>query len=292
MRHLLAFFVLGGLLFAARRGLEHRAAEPPSLVVSVPRTASDAEVARAVDRALLTDLALSGPALSADPVVRDQVLRSLGSVESGASEGELVKRSLALGVQRVDPVVRERLAFQGEQMLRAAFPLPEPGDDELARYLAAHRERYLRPERVTFTQVFVSRSLHGARAQARAQALLRSCARGPSCSAQPALHSDPTILPFTMALASAREIDARFGPGMAEHVSKAELGAWTGPVRSAYGLHLVLVQARAPAGLPALHEIRERVRSDAMHDASGAALQRALARLKQSYRVEVQRVGG
>jgi hypothetical protein len=292
MRHVCAFLLLGALLFVAKRGFEHVQASAQRLIVSVPKSASEQEVERAINQALLTDLALSGPAVRADPVVRDQLLRAVSNADESASEGELVQRALELGIQRVDPVVRERLAFQGEQMLRAALPLPEPSDAELERYLRAHEPRYVQPERVSLTQVFVSRSLRGARVDAEAAALKQKCEHDETAKLHPARFSDPTILPLRVDGASAADIDARFGPGVAERVLASAPGVWSGPIASPYGLHLVFVHAREPRRTPALSEIRARVRSDFLYDRAKSALDRELARLRKTYVIDVQRVEG
>src|SRR5688572_14827914 len=101
MRHLALFFVLGAVLFFAKRTIESNTPERPHLVVTVPAAATGTDVERAIDQALLTDLALSGPSVRNDPVVREQLVRSMGGTREGEEEPVLIERALSLGVHRV-----------------------------------------------------------------------------------------------------------------------------------------------------------------------------------------------
>jgi hypothetical protein len=292
MKHVAAFFAIGALLFGVRRGFDAHASERPALVVTVPARATAAEVERAIDQAVLTNLALSGPALHADPVVREQLLRAMRGVERGTGDATAeLERAIALGVHRADPVVRERLAFQGEQMLRARVAPLAPSDAQLEAYLASHEARYREPERVTFRQVFLSRMRRGAALDGDAAALgVRLRNLRPDDPALPAL-CDPTILPLAISAASADDIDARLGPNMGGAVIASPERTWSGPFTSAYGLHFVWVEARTPARLPALAELRAKVRSDFEHDARREQLAAELATLRKGYRIDVRRSG-
>jgi hypothetical protein len=177
MRHLALFFVLGAVLFFVKRGVEATMAERPQLVVSVPSSASAADVERAIEQALLTDLALSGPSLRSDPVVREQLVQAMGGARANQGEATLVERALSLGVHRVDPVVRERLAFQGEQMLRSRVAVAEPSDAQLLLYMREHDARYRQPARASFMHVFLSRARRGAALASDAAELLARLTR-------------------------------------------------------------------------------------------------------------------
>jgi hypothetical protein len=291
MKHVALFFVLGALLLAAQRGLE-ASAEPPRLVVSVPARADAAAVERAIDQAVLTDLALSGPALHADPIVREHLLRAMRGVSGdSAPPARSLERAIELGVHRADPVVRERLAFQGEQMLRAGLGAVAPTEQDLAAYLQHHAARYREPERVSFRQVFLARSRRGERLDRDAAALATRLASLRPDDPELALLSDPTILPLSLRAASERDIDARLGAGAGKAVLASADGRWTGPIGSAYGAHFVWIEARTPAGLPDAATLRPRLVADYTHDASATRVASELARLRRSYRIDVRRSG-
>src|SRR6202008_2866117 len=106
--------------------------------------ASPPEVERAIDEAVLVDQALAHGGALIDPVVREQLLRSMriGPSSEQGSDAELLERALSLGLPRADPLVRQRLSFQAQQVLRAGARLEAPSDAVLAAYLEQHAQRY------------------------------------------------------------------------------------------------------------------------------------------------------
>ncbi len=291
MRHLVAFFVLGGLLFALTRGMEGcEERERPRLVVNVGTDAPAADVERAIDQAVLFHEALARGAALTDPVVRAQLAAHMGltpDTAPGTREIELA-RALDLGVARADPSIRERLAFQAFQVLRAEARLDEPSDHTLAAYVEAHRARYLAPERLDLTHVYASRERHGAMLERHAEGLAARLAAGLS-EGDAHRVSDPSILPLSYREIASAELDHRFGPGFGAAVSKAPLRTWSGPIASSYGLHFVWVERRVPQRMPELSTIRARVRADYLEDQRNSAAREALARLRQHYEIELVR---
>ena len=74
----------------------------------------------------------------------------------------------------------------------------------------------------------------------------------------------------------------------AEHLAELPTGEWSGPVESAFGLHLVFVDASTEGRLPALAEVREAVARDWSYarreEASKGFYEAVLAR----YRVTIE----
>lgn len=296
MRHLLAFLALGALLFVGKRAVEAHFAEPPALWVNVSAAATEAEVERAIDEAIYLDLALASPSALVDPVVREQLLRAMRPSERASETQDerdhtLLEHALAMGVHRVDPVVRQRLVFQAQQVLRAKLSLPTPSDRELSDYLAAHSERYREPARLSFTQVFLSRTRRGATLNEDARVLGERLLREAPSPEAARMLSDPTLLPSELSDASAEDIDARFGPGFSRALSKAPDARFSGPISSSYGLHFVFISQRAPGLLPPLGQVRARVLADFAHDAQERALKSALRARREGYRIVVRREG-
>ena len=75
----------------------------------------------------------------------------------------------------------------------------------------------------------------------------------------------------------------------AANVQQLELGAWSQPLASVYGLHLVRIAHRSAARLPTLAEVRTRVERDWAHDQRRMQLRAALRRLRARYRITVER---
>ncbi|MDX1556359.1 MAG: peptidylprolyl isomerase, partial [Xanthomonadales bacterium] len=70
-----------------------------------------------------------------------------------------------------------------------------------------------------------------------------------------------------------------------------EQGAWTGPVPSGYGLHLVFIDAFEPAREPELSEVRDRVRNEWFAQRRSMATDALYEQLSQKYAIEIEPLG-
>lgn len=297
MRRLACFFALGALLFGAKRALGPLlASAPPTLIVKLGPEASQADEERAIDEALLVEEAVRRGGALIDPVVRSQLLSAMrtsepGRADPGDPDGDddtLLARALSLGLHRADPVARQRLTFQAEQLLASEAPGEGESDQTLTDYLRTHLDRYQAPPQVRITQVFLSRALRGDQLDADAARIADVLRTQPEPSDLHAL-GDATLLPAALD-ASEQEIDQRFGPHFAAQLRPCAEGSWCGPVASVYGAHLVRIDARREAELPALSAVRTRVLADYLHDRRRERLRERLRALRAEYRIDVERL--
>lgn len=285
MRPILHFFLIGALLFAAKRQLTSDAVK--ELTVSVPQTATAGEIQRAIDEAILLEQAIARGALLSDPVIREQLRATMRLEPAAREKGEQsIERAIALGVHRGDPVVRARLALQAEQLVVAAAPPDAPSDATLGAYIDAHAARYGSPATLSLEQVYVRPERHGLMLARDLDVLARALADG---IVPPERLGDPTSLPRAVHGARDDLLNGRFGPGFAAAVADAPAGRWTGPIPSSYGVHFVRVIARTSARVPPLAEIRQRVLADYRHDRRAAILRDGLRALRAQYRIRVAR---
>ena len=73
-------------------------------------------------------------------------------------------------------------------------------------------------------------------------------------------HGESFSVPPHLISQSPAQIAKLFGLEFAAQVARAESRTWIGPVRSAYGAHLVWIEAREPSTPPPLEDVRGRVR--------------------------------
>lgn len=304
MRHLLAFFALGAALLAGKSALSRvwSARDAAPLAVQVRAGASSADRERAIDEAVLIEEALRANGARIDPVVREQLLGSMRKTlrsksqpsshtrreQVDESDEQLLERAIALGLHQADPVTRQRLVFQAEQLLTAGAGLELPSDDTLSAYVRAHQERYALPPRFSFTHVLLSPARHGEALLADASTLLSTLKQEHVTAEQSLTRGDPTLLPRRHVATDVVTLDAQLGPGFAELVRRSPIGVWSGPVQSAYGQHLVLLEQRIDGRLPALSELRQRALADYRHDRRRDVLRERLRALRASYRVELR----
>jgi hypothetical protein len=138
----------------------------------------------------------------------------------------------------------------------------EPTDDQLQTFLAENRERFLEPARISFRHVYFNLDKRGQSARSDAEALRVTLEA--SDIGVDAVYGDRFMLDSEFAMASEREIAGLFGQQFAADIFALDTGAWTGPVASGLGLHLVYISERIGARLPEFDNIRDRVRNEYM----------------------------
>jgi hypothetical protein len=198
--------------------------------------------------------------------------------------GEIYYReALAMGLGQDDPYVRNRLALKLEVLLDDLSVETEPGDAELEDFLEAHAERFTEPARLSFRQVYLNPDRHPDPAGEAER--LRDLLRG---GAEPGALGDVSLLPGGFEAATPEEIVRQFGEDFADALAAQETGRWSGPVPSAFGLHLVLVTERQAARQPALAEIREAVLAEWRDRRRREAKEQAYRRLRERYEVVME----
>ena len=206
-------------------------------------------------------------------------------VERYVREEIFLREGVALNLDKDDEIVRRRIA-QKYEFLQQDLGVPqEPTARQLWAYYNAHTDRYMTPERRTFTHIFFSADQVGDRAaKAKAQSVLARLG-GTDLARAPSLGDT-----FPGATDSARlsqvESERLFGgDGFAAQVFKAPVGRWIGPIRSGYGWHLVFVSESLAPRLPDLNEIRDQVAKDFKEDARLAQNARGYKALRAKYAV-------
>lgn len=204
-------------------------------------------------------------------------------VDGYIDEEVLYREGVAQGLDRDDEIVRRRVAQKAQFLLQAA-PQPEPDEAALKAFFAAHAANYAAPPRYTFSHLYFSVTEGGeAGAKARAQAALGKLARGAD-PASVGAEAFPDLNSYS-ALGVA-EVTRVFGhTELAQRLAAAPVGRWAGPYRSAYGWHLVRVEAQIPAKTPDFASVRDKVGADWFADAHARAAERALAQARGRYTV-------
>ena len=210
----------------------------------------------------------------------DQELRGL--LDHAVREEILYREALRLGLERDDTIVRRRLAQKMTFMLEDGTAVPAPADAEVEAYHATHVEQYREPGRTTFAHVFLSDDRR-ADPLGDARALLQDVrAREDETWRQ---LGDAFMLLREYADRTDQELAELFGGDFASAVTQLAVGDWHGPIRSAYGTHLVRVMSRTEPRAPAFVEVRDRVVEDLIADRRREQDQAALQTVVEGYEV-------
>jgi peptidyl-prolyl cis-trans isomerase C len=212
----------------------------------------------------------------------------LGESEEGDDAGEVVDRAIALGLSRSDPLVRSGLIQKYSMLVRfSGFEPPE--EKQLRAYYEENKQRYVRPARVSLVHVFFSKQDRG-REQARsdaAQAIgtLRSQDVSPAAAIA---DGDVFLMGHRFENQSDRTLSQLFGADFAREVfDEGELG-WVGPFDSAFGSHVVFIEAATPAGILDFEAVRNQVSKAVDDQIREGQLANKLVELRRIYEVEIQ----
>lgn len=213
-----------------------------------------------------------------------------GLIDEWVREEIATREAIALGLERDDTVIRRRLRQKFEFMTEDAFDAAPPDDAELQAFLDTYPDNFRREPRLSFRHVMLDPQRRGAALDEDARALL---ARLQAAGADGDLGTletlgDSRLLPEGLDGAPLRDVVGVFGEAFARELLRVEPGRWSGPVRSGYGVHVVLVTARDSGGLPALGDVRPLVERDFMAERRQRALEARYASLLEHYQVVVE----
>lgn len=268
---LIHFLLLGAALFAAYTQL-HRtgAADVREISVSTGQIEHLAEGFTRVNQRPPTPEELQG-------LISDYV------------RGEVyVREALALGLDRDDLVIRNRLRQKMQFISEDVAAMTQPSDEQLRAYLQAHSDIFRLEQQYTFSLVYFNpdrRHDHLAHDAQQALETLRAGVAGTDLAAQ----GDPFLLDREFQSLPATEVSKQFGDTFAKRLAELPIGTWQGPIESGYGLHLVLLQARTAGRMQTLEEARAAVTREWMNEERLRANEVFYQELLKRYKVVIER---
>ena len=198
-----------------------------------------------------------------------------------------VREATVAGLDRDDTVLRRRLRQKFEFVVEEVSEAVRPTEAELQAWLASHASEFRSDPRIAFRQVFVSPGRRGSSAPSDARQLLAQL-RSAGAATRTEDLGDASMLPREFDLTPRRDIGRTFGQEFAAHVDGLGPGTWSGPIESAYGLHLVFVSQRSEGGTPDLASIRPTAEREVMAERRQRQLKATYDRLLEKYIVVVE----
>ena len=209
-----------------------------------------------------------------------------GLVEDYLREEVLYREALAMGLDRDDPIIRRRLRQKLEFLTADVVESFETTDDEMQAYLDAQPDRYRQDAVLSFTQVYLQAEPDAEQAAARARAILDDLRTDPTIN--PQAIGDPFLHPAVFRDISEQQLLGVFGEEFASQVVELPVGEWSGPVTSAFGLHVARLDALEPGRLSALADVRDAVYRDLMSERTREAEQQYFEGLLSQYTVTAE----
>ncbi|UCF20651.1 MAG: peptidyl-prolyl cis-trans isomerase [Gemmatimonadota bacterium] len=211
-----------------------------------------------------------------------------GLVEERIKEEVFFREALAMGLDQEDAIIRRRLRQKLEFLTEDLAMQAEPTEAELQEYLDGHSDAFRSDDRLTFSQIYLSTDRRGAEgARQEAERLLEELA-GVQRDVDTSALGDPLMLGHRFEAISEREVGRLFGDRLAAALKDVEPGAWTGPLESGFGLHLVFVADREEGRVPPLAEIAAAVRREVLAERREQVNEQIYRRMLERYSVTVE----
>ena len=202
-----------------------------------------------------------------------------GSIDGYVSDEVRYREGLAMGLDKDDPVIRRRVLQKLDVIIEESKRRDAPTEAQLQAYLQAHASSYAHPGTVAFDQAMFDPARHGHRLQAEVEAALTHLRAGASIAGL----GDPTLLPGHVAEIPVDQVARDFGEDFTAALAGLPIGKWVGPVRSAYGLHVLRLASRTPGRPATLAEARAALVRDYENDQRLLAAQEYERRLRENY---------
>ncbi|CAH2403001.1 peptidyl-prolyl cis-trans isomerase [Mesorhizobium ventifaucium] len=195
----------------------------------------------------------------------------------------MAREAEAMGLGEDDTIIRRRLAQKLKFLVEDTAQLAEPTEAELRQFYSANIGQFETPEKLSFKQIYFNPE-HRKDAAADASAMLTglSAEDGDEPSA-----GDRLLFGDGFNDTDELAVSGMFGADFAHEVFSLEPGAWRGPVKSGYGVHLVFVTQRTATAPKPFEAVRDAVLTEWRNRKQEALTREYFTELRKKYRVEL-----
>ncbi len=164
---------------------------------------------------------------------------------------------LELGLDKNDIVIVRRVRQKLDFIAEEDTPRPEATDERLSVYLQNNPDKFLVEQKLSLRQVYLDPKKHGGVSWRRGKELLAELTTQADQNID-TVGDRHLFKPFYQRQ-TVTELERQFGRDFAQSVVGLDVGSWQGPIRSAFGIHLVYVEASEDGIVPELDQIRSAV---------------------------------
>ena len=240
------------------------------------------------------DVAFNSDESDKDIYISDQELTSLitawkSQVGRNPTDEEIVKiinnlveeeilyrEALSLGLDREDRIIKRRLAQKITFLKQETLP-ENPNQEDLRQFYDENKEKYYIKPSYSFTHLFFAKET---------DSLARSIeALNDLLADATSIDSDPYLLGKNFTDKTLEEIARNFGNNFIVAFDDMEPNKWSGPFKSSFGHHLVLLKDFEGGYYPSFNEIRDQVLSDYLTMNKENAVNQYINNVKSEYRI-------
>jgi parvulin-like peptidyl-prolyl isomerase len=203
-------------------------------------------------------------------------------IDNQVREDLAFKHGAQMGLVEDDSIIKRRVQQKLEFMLNDSIAGIEPNREELLAYLDTHRDKFTIAPVYSFKHIYINPQMHEDTNVFIAELQTENLDavyqdRGENIM----LESEYTDI-------SSAQIARLFGRKFTENLDSVTLGKWQGPVKSGYGLHLVIIDKKLPEHLATLDEMESEIKRDFRIDAQKKAIEAFYEELQREYSVTVE----
>jgi hypothetical protein len=205
-----------------------------------------------------------------------------GLVEDWIKEEIYYREAMQLGLDEDDTIVRRRLAQKLEFLTEDTAANEIPDYRSKLKYYNENIDQYRTPVRYSFSHVYFGAE------QTDPSDRINQARTALSRGANYRELGDPFMLNLSYGQRTQKDIISLFGREFADAVAFLPIEEWAGPVRSAYGLHLVRVESKTEAVTPSYAEVQDKVREDYLAHRRGLVKEEYYRKLRERYQIHYQ----
>ena len=178
----------------------------------------------------------------------------------------LYREALAMGLDKDDTVVKQRMAQKLEFISSDIMTIDTPEDTVLQAYLDTHAQKYRIPGSITFRHIFFKLDKDNQLAVSNKINMLMKSLNQENNSVDIEELGDRFLHGKAFKEESEFEVDRLFGKTFREKLFSQEIHKWVGPIQSSFGLHLIYIDDKVNSIKALLEDARETVLRDWSYD--------------------------
>jgi peptidyl-prolyl cis-trans isomerase C len=266
---LLHFFLLGGLIFVLNALFGNSKYIPENNEILVTNSLINSRV---------NQFAMQ----MGRPASKEEVI---GFIDKYIHEEVLSREAKLLGLDNDDIVIRRRLVQKMEFMSGEFSVVSEPTLAQLEAYFEKNSEAYKKPAAISFYQVFInSQDLSEQELNSKADAVMRDLGQIENTPDLSSNYGDRTMLSNQFTRVTYDKLFQSFGDEIfVEEIQKAPEQEWSGPLKSAYGHHLVFITEKTESAIPVFSEVAVEVNQDFLDFKKRKANEEFFAQMQERY---------
>jgi len=169
-------------------------------------------------------------------------------------EQALMREAGRMGLGSDDTIIRRRLAQKMRFMIEDVDAPQEPDETTLNAWFKDNINKFVKPETRSFSHIYFSPEKHGKNLKINVDKVMKIVNE-----AEWKTLGDPFMLKREFKGLSTIDINRLFGAQFAAGVFNAQTTGWQGPIDSAFGRHLVRIDATTSKITPELGDVRAQV---------------------------------